>query len=74
MLASYSQNNQSLISDRIEPNDLSQIPPAYYDGELHGKSNIAPSEPENWNYWEGYCFGNREYWLKQKNRELPNDF
>ena len=74
MLTRIHDNNQSLVEDGIEPNDLSQIAKSYSDGEFDGKINLDPSNPENWSYWSGYCQGNREYWCKQKNIELPNDF
>ena len=74
MITGYSRNNQSFICDAIPPNDFSQIPKSYSDGEFDGKIGLNPSHPEEWDYWSGYCQGNREYWCKQKNIELPNDF
>ena len=74
MLTRIKQENQSLIADGIEPNDLSSIEPAYYSGEKDGELNIEPKLPELWEYWRGYSYGNREFWLKKKNIELPNEF
>ena len=74
MLAQQKQINQSLISDGIEPNDLSQIPKSYSKGELDGQTNLNPSHPEDWNYWSGYSQGNREYWCRRKGISLPDEF
>ncbi len=74
MVTSYSANNQSLVADGISPNDLSQIPKFYSQGELDGQTNLNPSNPEDWDYWSGYSQGNREYWCRRKGISLPDEF
>ena len=74
MLTSYKEINQDLIANGLPPNDLSQIPESYWKGELDGKTNLDPVLPEDWEYWSGYCQGNREYWCKQKGITLPEEF
>ncbi len=74
MLTRIHVENQSLMSDGIEANDLSQLPKNYSEGELDGQTNLNPSHPEDWDYWAGYSQGNREYWCQQKGITLANDF
>ena len=74
MLTRIYVENQSLMSDGIEANDLSQLPKNYSEGELDGQTNLNPSHPEDWDYWAGYSQGNREYWCQQKGITLANDF
>ncbi len=74
MISQPKRINQSLIDDGIAPNDLTQIMDSYYLGEKDGELNREPKLPELWEYWRGYSYANREYWLKKKNIELPNEF
>ena len=74
MLTRIYKENQSLAKEGISPNDLNQLPKTYSEGEFDGKMNITPSAPENWDYWEGYSQGNREYWCKQKGITLAEEF
>ena len=74
MLTRIHGNNQYLLADRIEPNDLNQKLPSYFDGQFDGKTNLDPLFPENWDYWEGYSQGNRQYWCQQKGITLPEEF
>ncbi len=74
MISQPQKINQSLIAEGIEPNELSSIEPAYYSGEKDGELNLEPKLSELWSYWRGYSDGNREYWLKKKNIELPEEF
>ena len=74
MLTRIYKENQSLIAEGIEPNDLSQLPKSYFEGEFDGKTNLDPVLPEDWEYWSGYCQGNREYWCKHKGITLPEEF
>lgn len=66
--------NQSLIEDGIEPNDFKEVPKSYFDGLFDGSIGLEPSSPEIWEYWEGYCFGYRDYLCKQKGITLPDEF
>ena len=74
MLTSYQRENQSLIADRIVPNDLTQIPKTYTDGVFDGKIGLDAEHPEDADYYQGWAFGHREYLCQQRNIELPNDF
>ena len=74
MLTRIYRENQSLEEEGIVPNNLSQIPPNYSEGELDGKANRNPVLPENWEYWSGYSQGNREYWCKKRGIGLPEEF
>ena len=74
MLAQQKQINQSLISDGIEPNNLTQIPQQYSEGEFDGQIGLEAAHPENWDYYQGWQYGHREYICRQKGIELPNDF
>ena len=66
MLASHKQINQSLEKDGIEPNDLTQIPKSYWDGEFDGKIGLEAAHPEDWDYYQGWAIGHREYECKRK--------
>ena len=74
MLTRIFKENQALIADRIESNDLTQIPKTYSDGMFDGKIGLKASHPENWDYWAGYCQGYREYLCNQKGITLPDEF
>ena len=74
MLASYQQINQSLMSDGIEPNDSSQIPKSYSDGEFDGQIGLEASQPENWDYYSGWAIGHRIYECQKRGIELPDEF
>ncbi len=74
MLAQHRQINQSLVSDGIEPNDLSQIPKSYSEGEFDGKIGLEASQPENWDYYSGWAIGHRMYECQKRGIELPEEF
>ena len=66
--------NQSLIEDGIEPNELSQMPKSYSDGEFDGKVGLEAAQPENWDYYSGWAIGHRIYECQKRGIELPDDF
>ena len=72
MLTRIHVDNQSLMSDGIEPNDLNQIPQSYSDGFFDGQIGLKASHPKAWSDWSGYSQGHREYWCQPKEIELGN--
>ena len=50
MLSQHQRINQSLVADGIPPNDLTQIPKSYSDGEFDGKVGLEAAQPEDWDY------------------------
>ena len=74
MLTRYSQNNQSLIQDGIEPNNPDELPKTFVDGKFDGVIGEECLFPEDWDYFEGWCLGHREFCCKQKGIFLPDEF
>lgn len=46
-----------------EPSDI------YLMGIEDRESDADPTLPESLEYWDGYCFGLRNYWLKVQGKE-----
>jgi len=46
----------------------------YNRGRRDGSKLRQPESPDDYTYWQGYCFGLRKYWLKQLNLFIPQEF
>lgn len=46
-----------------EPSDI------YSMGIEDGEAQADPTLPESLEYWDGWCFGQRSYWLKVQGKE-----
>lgn len=74
MLAQQERINQSLMSDGIEGNDLSQIPRTYTEGFYDGKIGLEVANPESWDYYSGWAVGHRIHECNKRGIELPDEF
>jgi hypothetical protein len=48
------KTQQTLLSENLD----------YFQGNSDGKGYLPPKDPNNYVYWEGYCGGLRDYWIK----------
>jgi hypothetical protein len=46
----------------------------WVDGRWDGAIGNAPQYPEQPDYWDGYSFGYRQYWLEKLGRQLIQEF
>jgi hypothetical protein len=42
----------------------------YYNGKFDGVIGESPKYPEDQYYWDGYCKGLKNYWVKKLDRQV----
>ena len=74
MITRIYKENQSLIAEGIEPNDLSQLPKSYFDGEFDGKTNLDLSYQKTGNIGRVIAKAIGNIGANTKGITLPEEF
>jgi hypothetical protein len=56
-----------------DPEILEEPTDIYLLGLVDGEVSAIPTLPESLEYWDGYCYGLRNYYLKQQGKKVVEE-
>ena len=70
----YFGQEASACLDKLQEEAENRHKRLFNRGQRDGRKQQPPQSPDDYTYWQGYCFGLRKYWLKQLNLFIPQEF